>query len=786
MSVPPLPADIRTRQRLPTGLRVLLWAQLGAVSVFTIVLAQPGGTAGSALRDVLLGNVVLVLPAAVMVWRGCAVPADRVWAWLLAGGAMSFIGGNIAYIGWVARADPPPFPSVADIGYLGVYPTFVAAIVLSLRATRGRVRSSVALDGLVGALGASAAGAWAMSPLLEMLEGSPAQLVVSAAYPVGDVLIVAMCVGVLVLTGGRPGGVYAFLVAGLLMFAVADIVYAYRVASGTYQIGTPLDALWALGFVVCAAGVWRERNTRGAAPVVGLSSLWVVAVSAAVALGVLTLAPALHAPTYVVVLATLTLVAAGARTTEAFLRVRDMAVVTQQAHTDELTQVGNRRILNEAIDQTLAGLGSATAQEAGRGAALALLDLDRFKEVNDTLGHQAGDQLLIEVARRLGEAIADLQPGLVLARLGGDEFAVLITEAAGPDRVAAVAGAMQAALTAPVVVEGMFLHVQGSIGVALAPEHAANRSDLLRCADLAMYAAKRSDVPTVLFTPAVSPTSRETLQLAEDLHTAVVTGALTVAFQPLVDMAGQLRGAEVLVRWDHPTRGAVPPSEFLPIAENRKLMPRLTNLVLDAALAECAIWRSHGHLVPVSVNLSAADLLDPGLPGEVSRALARHHVPASALICEITETTVMSDPERAVQTLYRLRALGVELAIDDYGTGHCSLAYLRRLPVQTLKLDRAFVTRAADDPRDTAIVRSTLALAHALGLRMVAEGVEDERSAMLLAALGCDLAQGFYFARPMPAREFHQWCAQNIARSRPHAGVAVPSPAAEILPGFPR
>jgi diguanylate cyclase (GGDEF)-like protein len=525
----------------PRGLRILLRAQVVVVATFTLALTLLPAGGGGVVVDLLIGNVVYVLPAAVMAWRGWAVRADRAWAWCLTAGALSFILGNVAYLGWVATGDDPPFPSVADIGYLGVYPPFIAAVVLSMRSTMGRMRGSVLLDGLVGALAVAAAGSWVMSPLLTTLQGDVLHLAVSAAYPVGDVAVIAMAGGVLALTGGRPGGMYLHLVVGLSVFAVADIAYTYRVAYDTYQVGSPIDALWAIGIVVCAAGAWRERRYRETRPAVGLSSLWVVGVSATVAVGVLALAPRMGAPTYVVVLATLTLVAAGARTLEAFRRVRDIAVVTRQANTDDLTQVANRRALNDAMDEALQDRAS------GQVAALALLDLDRFKEVNDTLGHQAGDLLLVEIGHRLTASLRPHGADVLLARLGGDEFAVFMPDVGGRAEAMTVAGRLQEALADPIQVSGLSLHVQGSVGVALAPEHASNRSDLLRCADLAMYASKRSDARVLMFAPAVSPVSRATLSLAEDLHKAVRDGELAVAFQPRVDLTGRLQGAAALV-----------------------------------------------------------------------------------------------------------------------------------------------------------------------------------------------------------------------------------------------
>jgi EAL domain-containing protein (putative c-di-GMP-specific phosphodiesterase class I) len=281
-----------------------------------------------------------------------------------------------------------------------------------------------------------------------------------------------------------------------------------------------------------------------------------------------------------------------------------------------------------------------------------------------------------------------------------------------------------------------------------------------------MYAAKRSTVDVRLFQPEMSTGTRERLRLAEDLHRAIRQGELVVHYQPQVDLLGNVHGVEALVRWDRPGKGLMMPDSFLPVAEDHLLMPAVTGIVLDIALSDVAALRRAGHVLSVAVNLSAGDLLDERLPDVVRARLDEHGVPPADLTLEITETNVMSDPVMAQATLERLRALGVELSVDDYGTGHCSLAYLRSLPVQELKLDRSFVTGMALDEKAAAIVRSSVDLAHSLGMRMVAEGVEDACAADLLAAARCDLAQGWYFARPMPLPELIELLQVN----RPTAG----------------
>jgi diguanylate cyclase (GGDEF)-like protein len=736
----------------PTVL-LLLGAQWSVLVLYTLILSLPGLGVPAWVRDVAIGNLAFVLPALVIAARGLLVRADRVWCLLLVGGVVSFLSGNVAFL-WVQRLADPPFPSWADAGYLGIYPFVIAAVLVSLRARIDRLRPAIALDALVGVLAATTVCGWIVTPLTRTFDLPELQLIVSVAYPVGDVLIIAAVVGALAVTGGRPGGFYPYLIVGLSILAVADTVYAYRLAFDTYQVGQPLDVLWPLGLVVAAHGVWRPRAPHEERPEVGIASLWVVGLATVVVFGVLTAGPHLDAPYVVVVLAAATLLACGARTVEAFARVRDLAAVRKQALTDDLTQVGNRRSLYQRTEEALRD------RREDRSVALVLLDLDRFKEVNDSLGHHAGDALLQVVGARLAAEISDVGPDLLLARLGGDEFAVLVPDV-DLDGATELAQRLHDCLTEAIQLDNILLHTKASVGLALSPAHADNRSDLLRCADLAMYHAKRGGRGIAVFEPGLLGITRDRLELAEQLHQSIRRGELEVHYQPQIDALGRVPGVEALVRWRHPTLGMVAPDVFLPIAEERRLMPAVTRIVLDTALTDCAAWRSLGHPMTVSVNLSAPDLLDISLPQRVARLLAKRHLTADALILEITETTVRSDPVQAHETLHRLRQLGVELAVDDYGTGHCSLAYLRRLPVQELKLDKSFVLHAATDAKDAAIVTSTVQLTRALGLRMVGEGVEDEDVATLLFGAGVDRVQGWHYARALPVAALIDWCTER-------------------------
>jgi diguanylate cyclase (GGDEF)-like protein len=422
-----------------------------------------------------------------------------------------------------------------------------------------------------------------------------------------------------------------------------------------------------------------------------------------------------------------------------------------QATHDRLTNLPNRVALHQEAERTLAG-----ARRFGALAALLLIDLDRFKEVNDTLGHEQGDQLLIEVSHRLREV---LRRSDLLARLGGDEFAVL---AVLPHRGALgeVATRVHAALARPFDVCGVTVELGASIGIALQPDHGEDVSTLLRRADVAMYEAKRIGTGIETYDPDRDPYSPERLTLLSELRNAIDHDQLVLHFQPKVALGSRrVIGVEALVRWQHPERGLLGPGDFLGIAERTGLIADVTRWVLDAAVRQCAEWRERGIELPVAINLAAANIVDMTLPDAVEETLRRWDVPGELLECEISEDTVMGDPRRATEVLERLRAIGVRLSLDDFGTGHSSLTYLKQLPLDEVKIDRSFVTGMAVDPSDAAIVRSTIDLARHLGLDVVAEGVESEEVLDVLVALECDVAQGFLLSRPLPADQLDGWLA---------------------------
>ncbi|HVA91343.1 MAG TPA: EAL domain-containing protein [Chloroflexota bacterium] len=445
------------------------------------------------------------------------------------------------------------------------------------------------------------------------------------------------------------------------------------------------------------------------------------------------------------------------RVTHALRNARLHAAMRRQARHDSLTGLPNRLLLHERLD-TLLG----TAKATGQSISLLLLDLDRFKDVNDTLGHLVGDGLLQHIATRLQRALGVTD---TVCRLGGDEFA-LVLPAVDAEGATAVARLVLAALETPFQVGPHLLDPAGSVGIAVYPEHGTDGLTLLRHADVAMYVAKRSQSGVALYESAHDQHSIRRLELARDLRVAIREDGLRLYYQPKVALpSGQFRGVEALLRWSHPTHGFIPPDEFVPLAEHTGLIGSLTEWVLLTALRQGQAWREAGQIIPIAINLSARGLQDQQFPDLVDRHIARCGGAPGDLTLEITEGSLMTDPARAREVLVRLHALGVRLAIDDFGTGYSSLGYLKELPVDEVKIDKSFVLgMGTGDRRDEAIVRSVVAMAHALGLSVVAEGVEDAVTFALLGTFGCDVAQGYYLSRPKPAVELNRWMNEYMVK----------------------
>ncbi len=430
--------------------------------------------------------------------------------------------------------------------------------------------------------------------------------------------------------------------------------------------------------------------------------------------------------------------------------LRQAAKSEHEAMHDALTGLANRTLLTQRTQEAIRG-----ADRSGEPLGLFLIDLNRFKPINDTLGHAFGDRLLQHVANRLTGAVRDLD---TVARLGGDEFAVLLPSVGTAANALVVAARVHRALEETVELDGLSVDIGCSIGVAMYPTDSADAHELLKHADIAMYVAKRARLGTSVYEPGLDQHNVAQLTVVSDLRRAIEQGELVLHYQPKADLrSGTVCGAEVLCRWQHPRLGLLGPDRFIPAAEETGLIEPLTRYVLDHALAQCRAWHVAGWDVPISVNVGAQCLHDPTFPEQVLRLLKEHSRPAEMLTLEITESAIIADPHRASDVLVRLRELGVRLSIDDFGTGYSSIAYLRTMPVHEMKIDRSFTTNMRSDSSSGAITRSLLGLAHNLELEVVAEGVEDEETWTALAALGCDIVQGYCLSKPLPADEFAAW-----------------------------
>jgi diguanylate cyclase (GGDEF)-like protein len=435
------------------------------------------------------------------------------------------------------------------------------------------------------------------------------------------------------------------------------------------------------------------------------------------------------------------------------------------AYHDDLTGLANRNRFRDEIARRISVTGG-TAERRGR-LAIVVLDLDRFREINDTLGHHIGDRLLLEIAGRLRREAAG--GNLVAARLGGDEFGLLLAVEGVGDARRRIEE-LRHRLGEPSEVDDVRLDLEASFGIALHPDHGGDPATLLRQAEVAMYVAKERRLGVAFYDSSQDRHSIERLSLVGDLRRAIESESLELVFQPKLDLrSGRADEVEVLLRWHHPRRGALSPAEFVPIAEQTGLIRPLTAWVLERATAELAAWARGGDPLAAAVNLSALDLHDPELGRRILETLARHGVAPSLLTLEITESSVLEEPETARRILDQVTAAGVRVSIDDFGTGYSSLAQLKRLPVTELKIDRSFVAEMGRSPDVRQIVRSAIELGHNLGLEVVAEGVESDETLAALRDMGCDKAQGFGISEPLTAGELASWIA---ARAGGRAGVA--------------
>ena len=735
--------------RGPARTAAALWL-LGAVALVAATVAS-----GADLHPVLAPATGLALCAPV-VGRAVAGGAERrVWVSMAAAAALVAASSVVARLGG-------PVWSWFPLAGLAAAPLYYRALMAMLGLRVRGMLPSAWMDAVGAALVAAAAVcAVLLDPLATRAGGSELSAAMALSRPIVVLVLLAFAASLVTICGWGTDRRLELLLAAFVVMTVAEAGALARFAGADVPAGitswghTAAVALIAWAAVRPVPVLPPSRTLLGSTAVLVAPAAFLV-VSAAV----LWVDHLHRLPTSAVVLALLGLGAVGAKIAMAFRELVSLQDSRRQALTDELTGLGNRR----ALGARLAAADGPTA--------LLLMDLDRFKDVNDGLGHAAGDHLLVSVGTRLRALLA---PGDLLVRLGGDEFAVVLGGAGAVDGEAA-AHRLATALSAPFDLGGQTVHVSASVGVA-ASDGGAAPQELLRRADVAMYAAKTAGTGVRVHDAGLDADTRGRLETVEQLRLGLARGELRVHFQPQVAVTcGTVVGLEALVRWQHPSRGLLGPDAFLDLAEQHGLMGELTAQVLEDAVRRAVRWRADGRDLHVAVNLSASSLRDAALPDLVAGALVRHGLPASALVLEITETTLMADPELSIAVTQAVVDLGVAVSIDDYGTGYSSLAYLRRLPVAELKVDRSFTADVAADPRATAIVRTTVDLAHSLGLRLVAEGVEDEETLGRLRRLGCDTSQGYHHSRPLPAEAVDAWLAEHAPTTAPASRGALPLP----------
>jgi diguanylate cyclase len=749
----PRGAGVAARPRREFSTPRVAYAALGVLLVaYLISLLARGNDQRSQLLDGWLVAAFEIVAASLCLLRAAGPRRGRAIPLVVGCALLCWATGDVALTAESRGGATPPAPSLADAFYLGFYPLLYAALVLLMHRQVRNLAAATWLDGLVAGLGAAGVCAcFAFSTILSTTGGGVAAAATNLAYPIGDVLLLMLVVGGTAILPGRRSAQWILLAGACALNAVGDTFNLFQASIGASHIGTVLDGVaWPTSILILSLSVWvRPPRTNPALPERAAGFLF-PGLGAASGVAILLVGSLDHVATVAVGLATATLLVVGLRMTVSLRRLRALTEKRhRQAVTDDLTGLGNRRELFNLLDAYFANAGDDRRER--RHLAFLFVDLDHFKEINDSFGHSAGDQLLRQLGPRLRRT---LRGGDMLVRVGGDELGVVIMDT-NVQYAISVAQRLTASLAEPFVLEEVSVRISASIGIASSPGDASDSASLLRCADLAMYRAKLSSSPYEVYRAALDDGGNR-LRLVEELRVAVDSGAFVLHYQPQLDLtSGEITAIEALLRWPHPRLELVPPLDFLPLAEEAGLMPRITAFVLDRALAQCAAWEAAGRRLPVSVNVSVTDLLDPGFVARVAELLERHRLSATSLTLEITETTIIRDFEACRLVIEQVRALGVGVSIDDFGAGFTSLAHLGSLAVSELKLDRTFVSglAAAAGGRDVALVRATIELGHALGLRVVAEGIEDAATLDSLAHLGCDVAQGYFISRPMPAED---------------------------------
>ena len=722
----------------PTSWIVLL---LGTGSTLFLPGPQDGGPIRMALVVTL--TVFFVVLFARLLLAAAQFTDRRISLLFLAAGVALWAAGSATVIaGQLTTA--VSFPAPGEVLNLASYLGMAAFLLLDVP-RRQIPTAAIWLEAAVVCCAAACLAAFVvLTPLSGTFVRGGVPLLLAILYPLIDLVLGTLVLAQTMLRQRDRSWRAVVMMAGFLGLAIADSSFVLRLASDAYSSSLLLAALWGASFAAIVGAACVRPKVAEARPI-ARQNIGVLPVAAALGVVVLVMHPMGPIGWFVMAPAIVTLVCTLARMTLALREAQGAAEAMRLSLTDELTGLPNRRALMSATDDAL---------KAGTPFGLMLLDLDGFKDVNDSLGHSTGDEVLTSLAERMRSA---LDPDVLVARLGGDEFALLVPGADDLELLEC-AERVRAVLQQPLRVEAIDLSLDASVGIAVRSVVDTSSTELLRRADIAMYEAKESRAGSLLFDSSQDGFSRQRLHRGEDLRQAIADDQLVVWYQPQVDArTRQVVAMEALVRWQHPSEGLLPPISFLSDARRFGLMPALTEAVMHKVLADARRWIDAGFEFRVAMNCAPPELVGGQFLPRLFAALERAKLPGDSLLVEVTEDSFLADPERARDALFDLRAHHVQTSIDDYGTGFSSLAYLRDLPMSELKIDRSFVANVTHDERARMIVSTTIQMAHALGLRLVAEGVEDAETAAELLPLGIDTFQGYHIARPMPVDEVAPW-----------------------------
>ena len=725
-------------ERIEVGLRIACWAALALA--FGAVILGHNEIAPEVLLPItslFFGMIVIELILAMILTPSRRKPLFALLMALILWSTGSSLVSASAEPGGVS------FPSPSETFFLASYLALAAFLVLDAQSRLARSVNSWLDAAIVCGGMASIAGVFLMSPLGRSVpDNTP--VIVALLFPILDVALLMLILGQALLGARAWSWRTGALILSFVALLIADSTLVTNVNGNAYDFPVFLDALWGLwALLLVEVGV---RPTKQRAARADLSLHWsLVVFSFAGAVILLAFRPEGATGQALAVTATITTLAAGARLVTA---LRDSQATTEAfrlALTDDLTDLPNRRAVKQIIDNSITKRGKL---------GLMLLDLDGFKDVNHTLGHTAGDQLLIEAAWRMRNAVKST---CTVARMGGDEFAI-ISPSSDALELLETANLVHEALMDVVHVDGVDLTLSASVGITLQEATDSNAIDLFRRADIAMYQAKLVRSTTEFYDSEKDEFSRQRLRMGEELRRSLREHQLEVWYQPKVDVTTwENMGVEALIRWRHPEHGLLAPQAFLGVARRAGLMADLTTYIFRQCLADYEDWRSQGIDLGISINIAPQEMLSRRILPEMYAILEDSNVPPDAITLEVTEESFMADPDRAHAVITEAHFRGLRISIDDFGTGFSSLSYLRDLPIHEIKLDRSLVVPCLTDQRSRLIVESTIAMAHALGLKVVAEGVENAQSAALMASMGADLLQGFHYSPALAQEHVASW-----------------------------